>query len=57
VSQTLASPIDLSRLASRWIQRMLGLVCMVAISSPQYVWTLFTRSLAAALGGTPAALR
>ena len=26
---------------------MLGLVCMMAISSPQYVWTLFTQPLVA----------
>ena len=30
---------------SRWIQLLLGLVCMVVISSPQYVWTLFTQPL------------
>jgi MFS transporter, OFA family, oxalate/formate antiporter len=29
----------------RWIQLLLGLVCMVVISSPQYVWTLFTQPL------------
>ena len=27
--------------ASRWVQLLLGLVVMMAISSPQYVWTLF----------------
>lgn len=30
---------------SRWIQLLLGLACMVVISSPQYVWTLFTQPL------------
>jgi oxalate/formate antiporter len=30
---------------SRWIQLLLGLLCMVVISSPQYVWTLFTQPL------------
>ncbi|WP_130834039.1 oxalate/formate MFS antiporter [[Erwinia] mediterraneensis] len=29
----------------RWQQMLLGLICMGAISSPQYVWTLFTRPL------------
>ncbi len=29
---------------------MLGLICMAAISSPQYVWTLLTKPLAAKLG-------
>jgi OFA family oxalate/formate antiporter-like MFS transporter len=33
----------------RWIQLLLGLVCMVVISSPQYVWTLFTQPLMGSL--------
>lgn len=37
-------------LSSRWIQLLLGLVCMMTISSPQYVWTLFTKPLSAKLG-------
>ena len=43
--------------ATRWIQLGLGLVCMMAISSPQYVWTLFTKPLGAALGVAPASLQ
>jgi oxalate/formate antiporter len=39
------------------VQLALGLVCMMAISSPQYVWTLFTRPLGSALGVAPAALQ
>jgi len=34
---------------SRWIQMLLGLACMVVISSPQYVWTLFTQPLMGSL--------
>ncbi len=30
---------------TRWIQLVLGIVCMMAISSPQYTWTLFTKPL------------
>lgn len=37
-------------LQNRWVQLLLGLVCMMAISSPQYVWTLFTKPLAAKYG-------
>jgi MFS transporter, OFA family, oxalate/formate antiporter len=37
---------------SRWIQLLLGLVCMIVISSPQYVWTLFTQPLMTTLGVT-----
>jgi len=34
----------------RWLQLGLGLVVMLAISSPQYTWTLFTKPLQATLG-------
>jgi OFA family oxalate/formate antiporter-like MFS transporter len=42
---------------SRWIQLVLGLICMMAISSPQYVWTLFTKPLMAKLGVSLAELQ
>jgi oxalate/formate antiporter len=35
---------------NRWSQLALGVICMMAISSPQYVWALFTKPLTAALG-------
>jgi oxalate/formate antiporter len=35
---------------TRWIQLVLGVICMVVISSPQYVWALFTTPMTAALG-------
>ncbi len=38
-----------SAIHNRWIQLLLGLVCMMAISSPQYVWTLFTKPLSSKL--------
>ncbi|HVJ54764.1 MAG TPA: oxalate/formate MFS antiporter [Aliidongia sp.] len=34
----------------RWIQLALGVVAMMAISSPQYVWTLFVKPLQGATG-------
>src|SRR5450830_808055 len=37
-------------LHNRWLQLLIGLICMMAISSPQYVWTLFTKPLAAKMG-------
>jgi MFS transporter, OFA family, oxalate/formate antiporter len=49
--------LPLARPATRWIQLGLGLICMMAISSPQYVWTLFTKPLSGALGVSPAALQ
>lgn len=38
------------KLHSRWIQLTLGVLCMMSISSPQYVWALFTKPLGAQLG-------
>jgi OFA family oxalate/formate antiporter-like MFS transporter len=35
--------------AIRWFQLGCGVVCMMAISSPQYTWTLFTKPLTAEL--------
>ncbi|ASU39229.1 oxalate/formate MFS antiporter [Herbaspirillum sp. meg3] len=37
-------------LQNRWFQLLISLICMMAISSPQYVWTLFTKPLSAKLG-------
>jgi MFS transporter, OFA family, oxalate/formate antiporter len=44
----MASPPTAS--PTRWIQLLLGLVVMMAISSPQYVWTLFVKPFQAATG-------
>ncbi len=43
--------------ALRWTQLAIGVVCMMAISSPQYVWALFTKPMAAKLGVTLAELQ
>ena len=45
-----APPAQTSFLKSKWIQLLLGVVCMMAISSPQYVWALFTKPLLGELG-------
>src|SRR5438445_1224204 len=37
---------------NRWWQLVFGVVAMMAISSPQYVWALFTSDLRTALGAT-----
>ncbi len=39
---SLAIPRD----STRWMQMLLGLLCMAAIASPQYVWTLLVGPLA-----------
>ena len=38
--------------SNRWLQLLLGVIAMMAISSPQYVWTLFTRPFSQRLGAT-----
>jgi OFA family oxalate/formate antiporter-like MFS transporter len=43
--------------SNRWTQLALGVVAMMAISSPQYVWTLFTGPLNQKLGTTLAELQ
>jgi MFS transporter, OFA family, oxalate/formate antiporter len=42
---------------NRWVQLLLGLIAMMAISSPQYVWTLFTGPLNQKLGTTMAEIQ
>src|ERR1700722_11814102 len=46
-----------SRASTRWLQLVLGLIAMMSISSPQYVWTLFTKPLQEALGATLPAIQ
>jgi OFA family oxalate/formate antiporter-like MFS transporter len=45
-------PIATKGSSARWLQLGLGLIAMMAISSPQYVWTLFTKSFQDNLGAT-----
>lgn len=35
---------------TRWVQLVLGLIAMMSISSPQYVWTLFVKSFQTTTG-------
>ena len=43
--------------ANRWLQLVFGLIAMMAISSPQYVWTLFTKPLMATTGANLGAIQ
>jgi MFS transporter, OFA family, oxalate/formate antiporter len=53
MSVSVSQPLPLGATsAKRWVQLGLGLVAMMSISSPQYVWTLFTQSLQTSLGAT-----
>jgi MFS transporter, OFA family, oxalate/formate antiporter len=46
-----------STASTRWIQLGLGLIAMMSISSPQYVWTLFTKPFQDALGVSLSAIQ
>lgn len=50
LTETSAPASTQGLLQNRWFQLLISLICMMAISSPQYVWTLFTKPLAAKLG-------
>ncbi len=54
---TLSPTIQRASYGNRWVQLVLGLIAMMAISSPQYVWTLFTGPLNQKLGTTLAELQ
>jgi MFS transporter, OFA family, oxalate/formate antiporter len=45
-----APPVVHTAAYTRWIQLGLALICMMTISSPQYVWTLMTKPLMVKLG-------
>ena len=49
-AKPLSRPAPGAILDNRWVQLTLGLVCMMAISSPQYVWALFTKPMVTAFG-------
>jgi oxalate/formate antiporter len=53
----IAKPLLSMPASTRWVQLLLGLICMMTISSPQYVWTLFTKPIGGALGASPAAVQ
>ncbi len=42
---------------TRWVQLVLGLIAMMSISSPQYVWTLFTKPFQDSLSATLPAIQ
>jgi OFA family oxalate/formate antiporter-like MFS transporter len=50
MSVSTAQPMAIPTASTRWIQLALGVIAMMSISSPQYVWTLFTKSFQDGLG-------
>ena len=56
MSTTVQAPV-MTRGSTRWVQMLLGLLCMMAIASPQYVWTLLVGPLSTQFGATRAAIQ
>jgi len=52
-----SSEIAVAPAATRWIQLCLGVIAMMAISSPQYVWTLFVQPFQQATGAALPAIQ
>ena len=52
MSVSMAQPAAMSTTSTRWVQLTLGVIAMMSISSPQYVWTLFTKSFQDGLGAS-----
>jgi MFS transporter, OFA family, oxalate/formate antiporter len=52
-----SAPVQSATKVNRWVQLLLGLIAMMAISSPQYVWTLFTGPISQKLGTTLAEIQ
>ncbi len=46
-----------SVLENRWLQLAIGVIAMMAISSPQYIWTLFVKPLQASLNASLATVQ
>lgn len=58
MSVSVSQPIPIaSTSATRWVQLVLGVISMMSISSPQYVWTLFTKSFQDSVGATLPAIQ
>ncbi len=49
-ARTLSPPMITDRIPNRWVQLTIGMVMMISISSPQYVWALLTKPFMAKLG-------
>jgi MFS transporter, OFA family, oxalate/formate antiporter len=49
--------MDTENSKQRWVQLLLGLVVMMTISSPQYVWTLFVKPFQTTTGASLAAVQ
>ncbi|MGA8862477.1 MAG: oxalate/formate MFS antiporter [Gallionella sp.] len=57
-SQTVAGNENLSqRTANRWIQLVLGIICMAMIANLQYGWTVFVNPMHDKMGWTKAAIQ
>jgi len=57
MSVSITQPLAVPTASARWVQLVLGVIAMMSISSPQYVWTLFTKSFQSTIGTTLPAIQ
>ena len=57
MSVSITQPLAVPTASARWVQLVLGVIAMMSISSPQYVWTLFTKSFQDSIGTTLPAIQ
>jgi MFS transporter, OFA family, oxalate/formate antiporter len=57
ILQNEAQPPATELLNRRWFQLTIGVIAMMAISSPQYVWTLFVKPLQTTMNSSLAAIQ
>jgi OFA family oxalate/formate antiporter-like MFS transporter len=57
MSVSITQPLSVSAPSARWLQLALGVIAMMSISSPQYVWALFTKSFQTSIGATLPAIQ
>lgn len=48
--KSVAVDVSTASLPNRWVQLAIGVLCMISIASPQYVWALLTKPFMAKLG-------
>ncbi len=57
MSVSITQPLAVPAASARWVQLVLSVIAMMSISSPQYIWTLFTKSFQATTGAALPAIQ
>ncbi|HWG81327.1 MAG TPA: oxalate/formate MFS antiporter, partial [Stellaceae bacterium] len=57
MSMRAAAPAGRSAPSTRWIQLVLGIICMASVANLQYAWTLFVLPIQHQFGWTKAEIQ